>query len=134
MNQYDVSFTLSEGLDHMALYKEFHQSPADSTGTILVHHGKAKYPGKKVADFTSIRLFAEKPDAEQILLAKAREIAERYSLNRLLGVHNMGMIGRNDSILFLAVEGKDRDSAFKGMREFLEAIKDESLLGLTEIA
>ena len=134
MNQCEVSFTLAEGFDHSILYEDFHNAPADSTGTILVHHGKAKYPGKKVADFTSIRLFEENPDAEKILQAKAREIADRYDLNRLLGVHNMGMIGRNDSILFLAVEGKDRDSAFKGMRDFLEVIKDESLLGLTEIA
>ena len=132
MNKPKVTFTLSEGLDHLSLYREFHDSPADSTGTILVHHGKAKYPGKQVADYSTIELYTENPEAEKILFHKALEIAEKYNLNRLLGVHNMGMIQKNDSILFLAVEGKDRETAFKGMREFLEIIKDETLLGLTE--
>ncbi len=133
MNHPKVSFTLTEGLDHISLYESFHESPDDSTGTILIHHGKAKYPGKKVAAYSKINLFQVQPDAEEILAAKAVEIAEKFGLNRLVGVHNLGVIRKNDSILFLAVEGKDRVSAFSGMREFLEAIKDESLLGLTEL-
>ena len=132
MNIPKVSFTLCEGLDHISLYTEFHSALSDSTGTILVHHGKAKYPGKQIAEYSTIDLFLVNPEAEKILSAKALEIAEKYGLNRLLGVHNMGIIHKNDSILFLAVEGKDRDSAFLGMREFLEVIKDETLLGLTE--
>ena len=133
MNIPKVSFILSEGLDHISLYTAFHESPADSTGTILIHHGKAKYPGKLIADYSKIDLFLVNPEAEKNLQAKAHEIADKYNLNRILGVHNMGIIQKNDSILFLAVEGKDRDTAFKGMREFLEVIKDEQLLGLTEL-
>ena len=128
-----VSFQLSQGFDHVELYRAFHESPADSTGTILVHHGKAKYPGKQVADYSRIELYRVQPDAEAILTSKAVEIAGRYDLNSLYAVHAIGTIGRNDSILFLAVEGKDRESAFKGLREFLEAMKDETLLGLREL-
>ncbi|MBN2656423.1 MAG: molybdenum cofactor biosynthesis protein MoaE [Spirochaetales bacterium] len=132
MNNPEAEFALVEGLDHISLYSEFHKSPAESTGTVLVHHGRAKYPGKQISDYRKISLYAANPDAERILDEKAKEIAGKYSLNRLLGVHNIGVIGKNDSILFLAVEGKDRDSAFMAMREFLEIIKDETLLGLKE--
>lgn len=133
MNEVKVSFSLSEGIDHTSLYESFHSSLSDSTGTILVHHGKAKYPGKQVANYSKINLFLVNPDAEKILTEKAEQIAEKYKLNRLISVHNMGTIKKNDSILFLAVEGKDRKTAFDAMREFLEIIKNETLLGLTEI-
>lgn len=130
----NVRVELIENLDHIKLYDEFYKSTQDSTGTMLIHHGKAKYPGKKVKDFTKIDLFSKNDNAEQIIRNKAIEVYEKYNLNKLLAVHNMGIIGRNDTILFLAVEAKDRVTAFDGVRELLEFIKDETLLGLTEIA
>ncbi|MBB6479425.1 molybdenum cofactor biosynthesis protein MoaE [Spirochaeta isovalerica] len=133
MNDSLAVFILTEGLNHNALYNDFHKTLSDSTGTILIHHGKAKYPGKQLPDYSKIKLYTLKPDAEEILNQKAKEIAVKHNLNRLLGVHNIGIIDKNDSILFLAVEGKDRETAFNGMREFLEIIKDETILGLKEI-
>jgi molybdopterin synthase catalytic subunit len=47
--------------------------------------------------------------------------------------HNIGYIEKNNPILFLAVESVDRDKAFKAVREILEFIKSETLLGLEEL-
>jgi molybdopterin synthase catalytic subunit len=124
---------LEENLDYKKLYDEFYESLSDSTGTILVHHGKAKFPGKYVANYSKIKLFKKNENAEAILEAKAQEIFKKYNLNKLLAVHSIGYINRNDSILFLAVEAKDRVTAFDSVRELLEFIKSETLLGLEEI-
>lgn len=130
----NVTFKLTEGLNHTELYEQFYESISDSTGTMLIHHGKAKYPGKYIADYKKIDLFVKNPDAENILYEKTNEIYRKYNFNKLLVVHNIGIIKKNDPILFLAAEAKDRVSAFDGVRELLEIIKDETLLGLTEIA
>jgi len=115
------------------LYKDFYKNTCDSTGTILIHHGKAKYPGKYIEDYSKINLFEKTPEAEKILKEKAGEIFKKYNLNSLLAVHNIGTIYKNDPILFLAVEAVDRETGFKGMRELLEFIKSEEFLGLEEI-
>ncbi len=115
------------------LYEQFYQSVDDSTGTIIIHHGKAKYPGKYVKHYSAIELFRKVSDADKILLEKGEEILNSYNLNYLMAVHNIGMIKKNDPILFLAVEAKDRVSGFNGIREMLEFIKAEEILGLREV-
>lgn len=46
-----------QNIDFMKEYNSFYKNLDDSTGTILIHHGKAKYPGKYVKDYTEIDLF-----------------------------------------------------------------------------
>jgi molybdopterin synthase catalytic subunit len=104
----------------------------DSTGTILVHHGKAKYPGKYVKDYYEIELYLKDSDALEKLKAESERIFELYNLNKLFVIHRIGKIKKNDSILFLACEAKDRESAFAGVRDLLEFIKSENLIGLEE--
>lgn len=128
-----ITMKLSNELNYMDLYNDFYKSTSDSTGTILVHHGKAKYPGKIIEDYSKVELFIKNPEAEQLLTDKANNIFKKYNLNKLLAVHRIGMIKKNDSILFLAVEAKDRVAAFDSVRELLEFIKNDTLLGLTEI-
>jgi len=129
----NVTVKIDKISDISELYTEFYKDTCDSTGTILIHHGKAKYPGKYIKDYTKIRLFEKTPEAEKILKEKAAEIFKMYDLNSLLAVHNIGTISKNDPILFLAVEARDRETGFKGMRELLEFIKSEKFLGLEEI-
>ncbi|MEC9492494.1 molybdenum cofactor biosynthesis protein MoaE [Flexistipes sp.] len=129
----NISVKIDKINDISELYRQFYKDTSDSTGTILVHHGKAKYPGKYVKDYSEIKLYEKTPEAEKVLKEKASEIFKKYNLNSLLAVHNIGTIYKNDPILFLAVEAKDRETGFKGMRELLEFIKSEKFLGLEEI-
>lgn len=119
--------------DIQSLYNQFYSSLSDSTGTILIHHGKAKYPGKYVKDYTKINLYIKSDRGLELIRSEAEKIYTKYSLNKIFVVHNIGVISRNDIILFLAVEAKDRDSGFESLREMLEFIKSETLIGLEEL-
>jgi len=126
-------YLTDKDIDFVKEYDNFYESLDDSTGTILIHHGKAKYPGKYVKDYTEIRLFLKDEKALEILKAESEKIYIHYNLNKLYVIHRVGKIKKNDSILFLACEAKDRNSAFDGVRNLLEFIKAENLIGLEEI-
>lgn len=126
-------YLTDKNIDFMKGYNSFYENLDDSTGTILIHHGKAKYPGKYVKDYTEISLFLKDENAIEILKDKSRETYEKYNLNKLFVIHRIGKIKKNNSILFLACEAKDRNSAFDGVKELLEFIKAENLIGLKEI-
>ncbi|MBZ4643754.1 MAG: moaE [Deferribacteraceae bacterium] len=121
-----------ENIDFKREYDNFYANLNDSTGTILVHHGKAKYPGKYVKDYYEIELYIKDSNALEKLKAESERIFELYNLNKLFVIHRIGKIKKNDSILFLACEAKDRESAFAGVRDLLEFIKSENLIGLEE--
>jgi len=126
-------YLTDKDIDFVKEYDNFYESLDDSTGTILIHHGKAKYPGKYVKNYTEIRLFLKDEKALEILKAESEKIYIQYNLNKLYVIHRIGKIKKNDSILFLACEAKDRNSAFDGVRNLLEFIKAENLIGLEEI-
>jgi molybdopterin synthase catalytic subunit len=128
-----IKVDLIENMDCSKLYEEFYKELSDSTGTILIHHGKAKFPGKYVKNYKRIRLFEKSPDALKLIKEETVKIAEKYVLNKIFVFHNIGYIEKNNPILFLAVESVDRDKAFKAVREILEFIKSETLLGLEEL-
>ncbi|MEF3253955.1 MAG: molybdenum cofactor biosynthesis protein MoaE [Deferribacterales bacterium] len=119
-------------IDIKEIYQKFYLELDDSTGTILIHHGKAKFPGKYIKDYSKIELYLKVENAEEIIIAKAIEIYDQYRLNKMFVYHSLGTIYKNDPILFIAVEGKDRETAFIGVREMLEFIKAEELVGLKE--
>lgn len=122
-----------EKINLQELYDEFYKNLDDSTGTVLVHHGKAKFPGKYTPDYKSINLFLKKDDALKLLTEKGVSLYEKYKLNKFLLAHQLGKISKNDTILFLAVEAKDRNSAFDSLRQMLEYVKEEHIIGLEEI-
>ncbi len=123
----------NENIDVSDLYKKFYEGVNDSTGTILIHHGKAKFPGKYVKNYSSIKLSLLKNDAFQTLENFAKDIYEKLKLNKLFVIHRIGTIAKNDTILFLAVESQSRGEAFEAVSTILEKIKDETLIGLDEI-
>lgn len=129
----NIFFEIKHDPDIQALYNQFYSYLSDSTGTILVHHGKAKYPGKYVKDYTNINLYIKNDRALELIRSEAEKIYTKYSLNKIFVVHNVGVISRNDTILFIAVEAKDRNSGFESLREMLEFIKSETLIGLEEL-
>ena len=120
-------------MDLRELYEEFYESLSDSTGTVLIHHGKAKYPGKYTEDYKWINLFVKDSEALELLQEKGEELFKKYNLNKLMFVHQIGKISKNDTILFLGVEAKDRNTAFEGVRQMLEYVKMEHLIGLEEV-
>ncbi|KAA0257347.1 molybdenum cofactor biosynthesis protein MoaE [Deferribacter autotrophicus] len=132
MNKITVKL-VEEKINIQSLYDEFYNELNDSTGTILIHHGKAKYPGKHKKDYSKIRLFIKDEQAYEKIYEFTEHTFQEYNLNKIFVYHQIGTIDKNDTILFLAVEAKDRDSAFNAVRKILEFIKAETLIGLEEI-
>ena len=114
------------------LYRDFYETSYDSTGTILIHHGKAKYPGKSVKNYRFINLSLIDDAAEEKINSLANELLLRYNLNKVFVVHRLGKIKKNDTILFIGVEAKERSSAFDAVRNLLEYIKTGNLFKLEE--
>ena len=75
---------MGKEIDIMDLYGKFYKEMSDSTGTILIHHGKAKYPGKYVEDYSEIKLYKKNEKALEILQEAAKQIFAKYNLNKLL--------------------------------------------------
>lgn len=51
-----TAYSTSEIFDHLELYRSFLERETDSTGTVVLHHGLVKRPGKQIPNFTGVEL------------------------------------------------------------------------------
>ncbi len=99
-------------LDHLELYRSFLERETDLSGTVVLHHGRVKRPGKQVLEFSTVELKPLVSDVDDRLAALARSAEEKFELNQVLIVHRLGVIGACDSVLLAIVSGKTRDPLF----------------------
>ncbi|MDD2321123.1 MAG: molybdenum cofactor biosynthesis protein MoaE [Geobacteraceae bacterium] len=118
--------------DHLKLYSEFLERETDATGTIVLHHGRVKRPGKQVPEFASVELKPLVDDVDDRLAAIARSAKEKFKLNQALIVHRLGMIGACDSVLLAIVSGKTRDISFAACSWIVDEVKKEEFIQLIE--
>jgi molybdopterin synthase catalytic subunit len=119
-------------LDHLELYGAFLERETDSTGTVVLHHGRVKRPGKQVPGFSSVELKPLVSDVDDRLAALARSAEEKFELNQVLIVHRLGAIGACDSVLLAIVSGKTRDRCFAACSWIVDEIKREEFIELIE--
>ena len=119
--------------DHLELYRAFLERETDSTGTVVLHHGRVKRPGKKVPGFSSVELKPLVSDVDDRLAALARSAEEKFELNQVLIVHRLGVIGACDSVLLAIVSGKTRDCCFAACSWIVDEIKGEEFIELIEL-
>ncbi|MRR56350.1 MAG: molybdenum cofactor biosynthesis protein MoaE [Deltaproteobacteria bacterium] len=118
--------------DHLKLYSEFLERETDATGTVVLHHGRVKRPGKQVPNFSSVELKPLVDDVDSRLAAIARSAEEKFNLNQVLIVHRLGMIGACDSVLLAIVSGKTRDICFAACSWIVDEVKKEEFIELIE--
>jgi molybdopterin synthase catalytic subunit len=118
--------------DHLKLYSEFLDRETDATGTVVLHHGRVKRPGKQVPDFSSVELKPLVDDVDNRLAAIARSAKEKFKLNQALVVHRLGTIGACDSVLLAIVSGKTRDICFAACSWIVDEVKKEEFIELIE--
>jgi molybdopterin synthase catalytic subunit len=128
-----TAFCTTEKFDHLELYRSFLERENDSTGTVVLHHGRVKRPGKQVPDFSSVELKPLVSDCNGCLADLARRAEEQFQLNQVLVVHRLGIIGACDSVLLAIVSGKTRDRCFAACSWIVDEIKQEEFIELTEI-
>jgi molybdopterin synthase catalytic subunit len=127
-----TAYSTEQAIDHMALYQAFLDREDGRSGTVVIHHGMVKKPGKQVPDFSSVELKAVKAELDTALGRIARDFAKKYELNQLLLVHRIGQVGLRDSILLVIVSGVTRDRCFEACAALVDEIKKEKLIQLTE--
>jgi len=129
-----TAFSTTEEFDHLALYRAFLERETDCTGTVVLHHGRVKRPGKKVPAFSTVELKPLVKDVDRCLAGIGRQAQERFDLNQVLIVHRLGTIGACDSVLLAIVSGTTRDRCFEACSWIVDEIKREEFIELIEVA
>ena len=127
-----TAFATEQPFDHLELYRRFLERENDCSGTVVLHHGRVKRPGKQVLDFSSVELKALTTDLDDKLYRLAADTKQKYDLNQVLLVHRLGVIGACDSVLLAVVSGKTRDRCFAGCSFLVDEVKKEELIELIE--
>jgi molybdopterin synthase catalytic subunit len=127
-----TAFSSAHNFDHLELYRTFLDSETDCSGTVLLHHGLVKKPGKKVPDFSTVELTALANDVDERLSDVAHRAKEMFHLNQVLVVHRLGTVCAGDSVLLAIVSGKTRDRCFAACSWIVDEIKREEFIELSE--
>jgi molybdopterin synthase catalytic subunit len=119
-------------IDHVGLYRSFLERETDSTGTVVLHHGRVKRPGKKIPGFSSVELTALVPDPGEGLSGIAAQARDRFGLNQVLVVHRLGTVAAGDSVLLAIVSGVTRDRCLAACAWIVDEVKKEASIALVE--
>ena len=132
-NEMITAFSTKEPVDHAGLYETFLAREGDTSGTVVLHHGRVKRPGKQVPGFSRVELSAVTADVDKRLLELAREAEERFGLNQVLVAHRIGTIGAGDTVLLVIVSCRSRGPAFSACAWIVDQIKKEEIIALAEL-
>lgn len=118
--------------DCLELYRSFLEQETDLTGTVVMHHGRVKRPGKQVPDFSSVELKPLIADVDSKMRAIAEQAKTQFQLNQVLVVHRLGIINACDTVLLAVVSGATRDRCFAACSWIVDEIKREEFIQLIE--
>lgn len=127
-----TAYATTATIDHAGLYDGFLAREEDRDGTIVIHHGRVKSPGKQIASFSAVELTALVPDIDEGLSEIARGAEKAFNLSQVLIVHRIGRLEARESILFVAVSAPTRRPCFEACAWIVDEIKKEELIGLVE--
>jgi molybdopterin synthase catalytic subunit len=127
-----TAFATRQTIDPFGLYREFLEREDDSSGTVVLHHGRVKRPGKQIADFSRVELTPVLPDLEEGLVKVARLAKDRFGLNQVLVVHRLGIVAASDTVLLVIVSAGARAPCFSACSWIVDELKKETLVALIE--
>lgn len=127
-----TAFATEEAFNVAELYSTFLEHETDATGTIVMHHGQVKRPGKQIPDFSSVLLKPLVQDVNAALSTLAEQGKRRFKLHQIAVVHRLGVINARDSVLLVIVSGKTRDRCFSACSWVVDTIKEEEFISLIE--
>ena len=127
-----TAYATETQFDHLELYRTFLEREGDGSGTVVLHHGRVKRPGKQVPNFSSVELKVLTADVDARLSELAGQAKQKFELNQVLLVHRLGWIGSSDSVLLAIVSGATRDRCFAACSYLVDEVKKENLIQLLE--
>ncbi len=122
-----------EAFDLPALCRQFNARETTATGTVVIHHGKIKYPGKKVPDFGSVLLEPLVPDPAADLARVGADAGRCLPLEQVFILHRLGRGGAGDDVLLVMVSAATRKAAFAACAGIVDEIKTEKIIRLVEL-
>ncbi|QOX78063.1 molybdenum cofactor biosynthesis protein MoaE [Trichlorobacter lovleyi] len=126
------AYASADAFDCLELYRSFLDQETDLTGTVVMHHGRVKRPGKQVPDFSRVELKPLVFDVDSRMMAIAEQAKTQFKLNQVLVVHRLGSINACDTVLFAVVSGTTRDRCFAACSWIVDEIKREEFIQLIE--
>lgn len=126
------AYAATTEFDCLELYRSFLTQETDLTGTVVMHHGRVKRPGKQVPDFSRVELKPLVADVDSRMRAIAEQAKTQFQLNQVLVVHRLGNINACDTVLFAVVSGTTRDRCFAACSWIVDEIKREEFIQLIE--
>ena len=117
------------------ILNEFEKKETPLTGSVIIHKGKVKSPGKNVLNLSHILLQKKTPEGNiQDELFKIEEGAgKKFHLQQIYINHRLGRAQPGDDILLVIVSASDRLNAFCAAQWVVDEIKKEKIITLTEI-
>ena len=125
--------TSQQNFDFPSILQNFEQNETHLTGSIVIHRGKVKSPGKKVVNLSSV-LLEERVEGEtqKELYAVGERASEKFHLQQIYINHRLGEAGPGDDILLVIVSAADRVSAFSAAQWIVDEVKKEKIIVLRE--
>ncbi len=114
------------------LYARFAGREGPATGTIVMHHGRVKVPGKLVPDFSHVTLDALVEDVVDALRRVAGDATWKFHLHRIFILHRLGSVGPGDGVLLVICSSATRREAFAACAWLVDEIKQEKIIALRE--
>ena len=125
-------FSTDKPIDHIELYRAFIDRETDGSGTVVLHHGRVKRPGKKLPDFSFVELRSLVADADADLARIASQAVELFALNQALIVHRLGVLAAGDTVLLAVVSAATRNLGFAACSWIVDEVKKEDFIELVE--
>ena len=117
----------------MLLYTRFLGAETVRSGTVVLHHGRVKRPGKRIPDFSAVLLEPVARDPRGALEALCSEAEARFGLHQVLLAHRVGRLRAGETVFVAVVSAATRGRAFDGCRFLVERVKKEQVIRLVEV-
>ena len=117
----------------LQIMDSYSHQESDLTGTVVIHAGRVKLPGKVKPEMTHAILepVVDNPPGELRRIAK--NAAERFPVNRTHIHHRVGVVLPGEHLLVVLVSGIARGPAFDACRWIVDQIKTEKIIRLLEV-
>ena len=116
------------------ILESYYQCESPSTGTVVVHAGRVKLPGKAKADMTHVILESIIDDPVDGLRRTGEQAVNRFPVNRVEIHHRLGKALPGENLLVVLVSAVKREPAFDACRWVVDEIKREEIIRLVERA
>lgn len=111
----------------------YNETEDPATGTVVVHAGRVKLPGKVKAGMSHVVLEPVTDDPVEGLRYTGEQAMKQFPINRVQIHHLLGKASPGENLLVVLTSATRRGPAFDACRWIVDEIKKEGIIQLVEI-